>query len=97
MDPTEALNRLRAALEGYREAESEANDYADAGSEHDAKYWREVMAERAEDVAEFAEALDGWLTRGGFLPTWWQSGDPQGPDTCKRCGVIDPIMKGRHV
>lgn len=90
MDPTEALNRLRAAIEGYREAESEANDYAEAGSDHDAQYWREVMAERVADVVEHAEALDGWLSRGGFLPTWWQDGDPQLKTHCRRCGTSSP-------
>lgn len=33
----------------------------------------EAFAERnLERIAELVEALDGWLSRGGFLPTVWQ-------------------------
>lgn len=30
-----------------------------------------VHADAAIELAEHCEALDGWLSRGGFLPTEW--------------------------
>ena len=91
MDPTEALNRMRHALERYWRAEREASDATDAGLEPAAKHYREEMAEASEDIAEHAQALDAWLSRGGFLPTWWQSGDPQLASHCGRCGQKRPV------
>lgn len=91
MDPTEALNRMRAALERYCDAEETANDAAEEGRDEDAHWAREEMAEASEDIAEHAEALDVWLSRGGFLPTWWQSGDPQLASHCGRCGQKRPV------
>lgn len=34
----------------------------------------EVDADSAIDLAELCEALDGWLSRGGFLPGAWKQG-----------------------
>jgi hypothetical protein len=31
-----------------------------------------ICVGHAERLAELVEALDGWITRGGFLPTQWQ-------------------------
>lgn len=36
---------------------------------NDSERWEEL----ATDLAEVAEALDGWMTRGGFLPVQWRS------------------------
>ena len=35
----------------------------------DSERWEEL----ATDLAEVAEALDGWMTRGGFLPMQWRA------------------------
>lgn len=37
-------------------------------------------------LAELCEALDEWLTRGGFLPNAWRREDPSGalPKAAKR-------------
>lgn len=54
-----------AALEQLREAIADAanpDQYTD----------REVAIEQ---VAEYFEALDGWLTQGGFLPAAWSKGN----------------------
>lgn len=32
----------------------------------------EVRKAHADEIAEHFEALDGWLTTGGFLPKAWQ-------------------------
>ena len=47
--------------------------------------------ELAEELAEACEALDGWLTRGGFLPDAWHQATPTkegcacGGEGCFRC------------
>lgn len=33
---------------------------------------RKLLAQDAERLAELAEALDVWISRGGFLPAAWQ-------------------------
>jgi hypothetical protein len=32
-----------------------------------------IKAAHAEEIAEYFEALDGWLSKGGFLPTAWNT------------------------
>ncbi len=57
MDPNTALANLRAAITEYR-----------------ALPWDAVPEQRveiAEEIVEAAEALDGWLSKGGFLPDAW--------------------------
>lgn len=56
MDPNAALQRLRRAVDGV--------ETVAAGSEEN---WSgELLA-----VLEHFEALDEWLSRGGFLPDDW--------------------------
>ena len=31
------------------------------------------VADQANRLAELAEALDGWITKGGFLPDQWRA------------------------
>lgn len=33
--------------------------------------------ERAERMAELFDGLDGWLSKGGFLPDAWTNGGPR--------------------
>jgi hypothetical protein len=61
MDPNEALRRLRAAV-----AALGAIPAADGTP----------LAEHGADVLEHWEALDQWLTRGGFLPDGWAQHGP---------------------
>jgi hypothetical protein len=56
MDPNATLEKLRAALAVL------AHD--DGTTDADLKAVREA--------AEAAEALDEWLSRGGFLPSAWE-------------------------
>ena len=86
MDPTEALNRIRHAIERYREALRAANDFADAGNPERHEFYWELMDEASEEAIGHFEDLDGWLSSGGFIPTAWQSGDPDAPNRCGRCG-----------
>jgi len=61
MDPNETLDRLREAL-------SIARSQIEGGAqpEHYGDYVHAL-----EVVAECAEALDDWITKGGFLPYAW--------------------------
>lgn len=63
MDPNETLKCAKAALREMREADK-------AGDDED----RYMLA--AADVAEYFEALDEWLSKGGFLPADWDAMRP---------------------
>jgi len=56
MDPNTALQNAREAL-ARREAA-----YSDRSTEENSA---------ADDLAESFEALDAWLSKGGFLPAEW--------------------------
>ncbi len=56
MDPEQALKDARDALAGFRQGVCE-----------DARW----QLEQAGQLADAFEALDGWLSRGGFLPSDW--------------------------
>lgn len=55
MDPNETLAKLRKAVGAFWTSEN--------GSA--------AVADLADSIAEHADALDQWLSRGGFLPTPW--------------------------
>lgn len=61
MDPNAALREMRAAIQRFRVAQ-EMGDH------------EEDQLGEAGQAVEFAEALDEWLSRGGFLPTEWAAG-----------------------
>ena len=65
MDPDQSLANARAALAAYRKGES-----AEESS---------LMWDAAVDLAEAFEALDGWLSRGGFKPKAWDHEKPGQP------------------
>lgn len=58
MDPNEALERLRRAV---AELKTEAQ-------------WRHeaALGDVVTEMVEKFEALDEWLSKGGFLPTAWK-------------------------
>lgn len=58
MDPDVALRELRAAI-------IEHHRLADSDTPNDA------VLSAAEEVVRYAEALDGWLSAGGFPPAAW--------------------------
>jgi hypothetical protein len=58
MDPNEALKYAREALEEYRISQG---GFDNAGERSDA----------ADSLSSAFEALDGWLSKGGFLPEAW--------------------------
>jgi hypothetical protein len=60
MDPNAALEAMRQAIKALRAAaEGDSND-------------AEIQA--GHDVADYAEGLDEWLCKGGFLPDPWTHG-----------------------
>jgi hypothetical protein len=59
MDPDVALFQLRRLS---RELQAECADAA------------AIDPTNAEEMVEYFEALDGWLTKGGFLPKEWRNG-----------------------
>jgi hypothetical protein len=64
MDPNEALRRLRAAIARARQlADGDSND---------------AEIEAWQEVGEYVQALDDWLSKGGFLPNAWLSAPPAG-------------------
>lgn len=60
MDPNEALRQLRLLVKQLQ-AEDGNPPYP-------------TFVQHARDLAEYADALDGWLSHGGFLPTPWAQG-----------------------
>ena len=88
MDPDEALKNARAALLSLRAGESDSEAPCNSPS--------------CDDLADAFEALDGWLSKGGFLPCDWaeQSAKPSGaatPVVSEHWGVwctpLDPVYK----
>jgi hypothetical protein len=63
MDPEQALRDARAALRMIRSGQADTQG----------------MAEATEELANAFEDLDGWLSKGGFLPKAWntESGTPE--------------------
>ena len=59
MNPNEALKDAREALKNVLGAR---------GREH-------TNMEALDKLADAFEALDGWMSRGGFLPTEWAKGE----------------------
>ncbi len=56
MDPQATLNQLRELVTEVRQSDA---------------FNLEQLAGLAIDLANNVEALDGWLSRGGFLPSSW--------------------------
>lgn len=56
MDPNAALVKLRGSIHAFRENDDEFN-----------RHW-----DHAETLVEAIEALDEWLSKGGYLPADWQ-------------------------
>lgn len=67
MDPNEALKRARKATARIRELQ-------DKDPEALTKEEAEEHEQEHENLVESFEALDGWLSNGGFLPTGWKAG-----------------------
>lgn len=59
MDPNETLRRLRELL-------STRQNLDDDDQDND-----QELIRVGDDIAELVEALDTWLTKGGFLPAAW--------------------------
>lgn len=45
-----------------------------------------VRAAHAAEIAEYAEALDEWLSKGGFMPADWRG---ESDYSCAECGTTD--------
>jgi hypothetical protein len=62
MDPNETLRRLRELLSTRQNL-----DLDDPDNDQE-------LIRVGDDIAELVEALDDWITKGGFLPKDWASG-----------------------
>jgi len=60
MDPNETLRKARAAAGALIALIDGSESSVD-----------DRLLTEAEDLAEAFQALDSWLSRGGFLPTAW--------------------------
>ena len=58
MDPNEALKRIRATVARLQETD-------DAGD-------NDYDPQDVSELYQHVQALDEWITRGGFLPDAWQ-------------------------
>jgi hypothetical protein len=65
MDPNEALKRARKAAARIRELQDKEDLTKEEAEEHEQEH---------ENLVESFEALDGWLSGGGFLPAAWKAG-----------------------
>lgn len=63
MDPDQALQEARDAIQTYRAEGLDPNDPA-------------LSLLLADAIINAFEALDGWLSRGGFLPAAWRDACP---------------------
>ena len=68
MDPNEALRKFRQAQRDFRNAEAE--DYGEGDPELQRKHLIK-MAEAAARMDAYGDALDNWLSAGGFKPRDW--------------------------
>jgi hypothetical protein len=71
MDPDEALKKAREALARIRAASAESDSEEPSDSQAWVQAWNDLRA--LLDLADAFEALDGWLSKGGFLPENWSS------------------------
>jgi len=60
MDPDEVLSRLRDAVKEW-EADAEGSVMTS-----------EQVEERLDTVLDLFDALDAWITAGGFIPRAWE-------------------------
>lgn len=71
MDPDVALARLREALRDAQYCEDSAMQTNPA---HRNLRARDTQSEPVLEFMEYFAALDGWLSKGGFLPKDWSKG-----------------------
>ena len=81
MDPDEALRIIRLTIRQMR--------VEDPGPPQEAP----TYVQHARDLAEHVEALDEWLTKGGFPPAVWRGPWPM---TCLHCGATLYEQPNRH-
>lgn len=75
MDPNACLARIRALLPLMFVEDGE--DYR-------------PDQDTVTELAQHVEALDGWLSKGGFLPSAWRAIPLQRQPLCERCGKVRP-------
>lgn len=63
MDPDACLNKIRS----LKQLINDATECA----EQDTSIMNRRVARLADELVQHVEALDGWISRGGFLPKAW--------------------------
>jgi DNA-binding transcriptional MerR regulator len=73
MDPTACLHEIRELVKKLRALQAE-----------ESTAWRrgipEEIADVADQLADYQEALDDWLSRGGFMPNQWNARPAAAPE-----------------
>lgn len=64
MDPNETIEQLRKLSKHVHETTKGIDNYTDRIVLHD-------LTEEAENMATLFDALDEWLSKGGFFPEGW--------------------------
>lgn len=62
MDPNATLEEMRRVADGFADGDFEAE-----GGDT-------LKVAKGERLAELVQALDDWMTKGGFAPKDWQKG-----------------------
>lgn len=71
MDPNANLNRQRQILAGLRQVEYDIEEAEQRGYGTDEEEEQHTVL--LVELSELAEAMDEWLSRGGFPPAEWSS------------------------
>lgn len=69
MDPNAALEQIRELIDEIRWATHPAPD-----TESTARERNKTIRDALDPLVEHWDALDAWITRGGFLPSAWTVG-----------------------
>jgi hypothetical protein len=94
MDLTSNLEELRRLIARFREREGqdtkkELGDYP--GQKEECEIIERMQLDRMIDLIE---ALDGWITKGGFLPGQWEEQRQPGPGEVLASSALDILKSG---
>jgi hypothetical protein len=86
MDPNELLRLLRFTIKQLRVEDKLMGSEMSSATAF-------LFRQHARDIAEYAEALDTWLSNDGVLPTDWLADEEK---TCT-CGAVEVGDMAQHL